>query len=154
MRAIRVAAADDDEVFREALADMVRSDARFVLVGTASSHDDIVHLVAVEQPDLVLLDVRMPGGGPEAARALTHVDGELARTGVAGVPVVVAVSAQSGPSVVLAMLRAGASGYLVKGEVGDDLPDLLVRCAAGEVVLAVPGATEALHRLVVGCPTR
>ncbi len=59
----------------------------------------------------------------------------------------VALTAQTGVTQVLAMLRAGALGYLVKGRVGHDLPDLLARCARGDVVLAVPGAAEAMRRL-------
>ena len=45
------------------------------------------------------------------------------------------------------MLRAGVVGYLVKGRIGAALPDVLARCAAGEVVLAVPCGAEALHEL-------
>ena len=63
---------------------------------------------------------------------------------------VVAVSAQTGTSVVVSMLRAGVSGYLVKGRLGA-LPDLVARCSNGEVVLAVPCAADAL-RQVVGAP--
>ena len=106
---------------------------------------------------MVLLDVRMPGGGAEAARALRAT--ASTNGGGAGAPAVVAVSAHTGTATVVAMLQAGAVGYLAKGRLAD-LPDLVARCAAGEVVLAVPSAADALDQLVrgavgaVGAPCR
>ena len=137
-RVISVAVADDDPGFTEALVDVLEADPRFRVVGTAATGEDLVDLVAQADPDVVLLDVQMPRGGAAAARALT-------RTGRG--PVVVALSAQTGATHVLAMLRAGAQGYLAKGRVGHDLPDLVARCARGDVVLAVPGAAEAMRQL-------
>jgi DNA-binding NarL/FixJ family response regulator len=141
VRVIRVAVADDDPLFREALVEVIRSDLRFALVGIAASGEEIVKVVRDVVPDLVVLDVQMPGGGVEAAAAITadFPRGEA--------PVLVAVSAQTGTSTVLAMLRAGAGGYLAKGRLGAYLPDVLERCANGQVILAAPGAAEALRRL-------
>ena len=101
------------------------------------------------RPDIVLVDVRMPGGGEAAARAVLTLpdrpaDGAGSRTAP---PVVIAVSGHTGTAVVAAMLRAGVSGYLAKGSLGH-LPDLVARCADGEVVLAVPGAVEALREVL------
>lgn len=139
-RVISVAIADDDPGFREALVDVLEADPRFTVLGVVATGEDLVDLVATTEPDLVLLDVQMPRGGAAAARALV-------RAGRSGGPVVVALSAQTGATHVLAMLRAGAMGYLMKGRVGNDLPDLLARCVAGDVVLAVPGAAEAMRQL-------
>jgi DNA-binding NarL/FixJ family response regulator len=141
MRVIRVAVADDDPLFREALVEVIRSDVRFALVGTASDGEEIVRIARDVVPDLVVLDVHMPGGGVEAAEAIRDAF-ERAEG-----PVVVAVSAQTGASAVLAMLRAGAVGYLAKGKLGAYLPDILERCASGHVVLAAPGGAEALRQL-------
>ena len=60
------------------------------------------------------------------------------------------MSAETSPDVVAALLRAGVRGYLAKGRLGPDLPDLVARCAAGEVILAVPTAAQALRRLADG----
>ena len=49
------------------------------------------------------------------------------------------------------MLRAGVSGYLAKGSLGR-LPDLVARCADGEVVLAVPGGVDALREVLASGP--
>lgn len=141
MQTIRVAIADDDAGFRDALVDVLQADPRFVVAGVAATGEDIIEVVATTQPDVVLLDVHMPRGGPVAARALTR------RNRGVGAPVVVALSAQTGATQVLSMLRAGALGYFLTGRVGQDLPDLIARCAAGDVILSVPGATEAMRQL-------
>ena len=146
VRTISVAIADDDAGFRDALVDVFEADDRFSVVGVAATGEDIIDVAASTDPDVVLLDVQMPRGGAVAARALTR------RTRGSSTPVVVALSAQTGAPHVLAMLRAGALGYLVKGRVGIDLPDLVARCAAGDVVLAVPGAAEAMRQLAGSHP--
>jgi two-component system nitrate/nitrite response regulator NarL len=136
--AIRVVVADDDEVMRSAVVDVLSADPRFDVVGTAASTDELVEAVGTGRPAVALVDVRMPGGGVAAATALTS----LPRP-----PVVVAVSASTELTTVVAMMRAGASGYLGKGRLGESLPDLVARCAAGEVVLAVPNAVAVLRAL-------
>jgi two-component system nitrate/nitrite response regulator NarL len=85
----------------------------------------------------------MPGGGAAAAETLRGYPS----AGLRG-PAVIAVSAITGAATVASLLRAGAVGYLAKGRLSA-LPDLVVRCANGEVVLAVPNAAEALRRLAV-----
>jgi DNA-binding NarL/FixJ family response regulator len=144
VRVIRVAIADNDLSFRTALIAVLEADPRFEVVGAVSNGDDLVRLARDTRPDLVMLDVRMPGGGPVAAKALREaaVDWETQ------VPVVVALSAQSAVDTVVAMLREGATSYLVKGELGSELPDLLVRSAAGGVVLAGPTGSQALRHLI------
>ena len=132
----RVVLADDDHVFREILVEVLDADDRFEVVGVAGDAVEVIALVEETDPDLVLLDVRMPGGGPVAAQAITAAGN--------GRPKVVALSAQAGSSHVLAMLRGGVVGYLVKGNVGADLPNLLARVARGEVILAAPGADQLL----------
>lgn len=137
--AIRVLVADDDDDFRSAIADVLDADERFSVVGTAADGEDAVEQALETAPAVVLLDVRMPGGGALAATRLRALPDP---------PVVVAVSAETGSSGVVAMLRAGATGYLAKGALGQRLPDLVARAATGERVLDVPGAEEALHQLL------
>lgn len=134
---VTVLVADDDAAFREALVDVLSADERFTVVGTAASGAEVPEMCARLRPDLVLVDVRMAGGGVDLARALRAQAGHR--------PVVVAVSAQTGVTTVAAMLSAGARGYLAKGRLGATLPDSLARVVAGERVLEVPGAEEALR---------
>lgn len=142
MTPVRVAVADDDPMIRSAISEVLRADPRFTVVGTAATGRALVDLLREQDVDVVLLDVRMPGGGPEGVAAVLD-------TTRAPVPAVVAVSAHTGPSTVAAMLRAGAVGYLAKGRLAA-LPDLVARCAAGEVVLAVTSGAEALRQLMAG----
>jgi len=137
MMTIKVVVADDDARVRGALIALLRTDRRFAVVAELSDGTTLVETVRRTEPDVVLLDVRMPGGGVEAARALQ-----------AGPPVViVAISAEISAPVVAEMVRAGANGYLAKGHLGADLPESVVRCVNGEVLLAVPTASQALRRL-------
>ena len=135
---IRVVVADDDELIRTVLSELVASDPRFVVVGQAADGIELLDVVARCDADVVLLDVRMPSGGVTAAVALQQ-----------GPPVVViAVSAETAPDTVAALLRAGVRGYLSKGRIGPELPDVVARCLAGEVVLAVPTAAHAVKKLI------
>jgi two-component system nitrate/nitrite response regulator NarL len=143
MPQIRVAIADDDAGVLSALVDVLAADPRFEVVGAVATGEDLRSLVTEVGPDVVLMDVRMPGGGPVGALALSSTtSGHLRRR-----PAVVAVSAHTGAVTVATMLRSGAVGYLAKGRLSG-LPDLVARCANGEVVLAVPSAAEALRQLL------
>ena len=137
---IRVVVADDDAAIRDVMRAVMASDPRFAVVGEAADGVELLDVVARADADVVLLDVRMPEGGVTAARALQqgpHV-------------VVVAVSAETSPDTVASLLRAGVRGYLSKGRLGPHLPDLVARCVAGEVILAVPTAAHAMRKLVDG----
>ena len=139
MERLRVVIADDHRDVLAALVAAVESDRRFVVVGTASSGTEASRRAGDGDVDLVLLDVRMQDGGATAARRISALT---------PAPAVVAISAETDAATVLGMLDAGAVGYLAKGSIGDALPDLLFRCARGEVVLAVPSAAAALRRLL------
>ena len=133
---IRVVLADDDAHVRQALRLTLEADARFLVAGETDSGHDVEEVLAETTPDVVLMDVHMPGGGPELCRTVSASG---------GAPVVVAVSANQHASTVRSMLRAGATGYLGKGQLGDDLCDLLARCARGHVVIAVAQARTVLE---------
>lgn len=140
MGSITVVVADGDEAMRHALTTMLRTDARFDVVGQVATGAGLVEAVREWRPHVVLVDVKMPGGGAEALAALSQ--------GPPAVPIV--VTAETAPATVLGALRAGARGYLAKGRLGSHLPDLVARCAYGEVVLAVPTGAEALRQLLSG----
>ena len=140
MRIYRVVVADDDPTFRSAAVEVLEADERFAVVGEVATGSGLVELVQDTGADVVLLDVRMPGGGPAAAQQLTERFGRRV--------VMVAVSAQVETATVFRMLRAGTSGYLPKGRLGASMPDLVARCAEGELVLAVPTGAAALHQLL------
>lgn len=139
MSTIRTVVADDDADVRSALCAMLDDDPRFTVVAQAASGYDAVAAVIRENPDAALLDIRMPGGGVEAAREIQ----------TAGLPaVLIAVSAKVDAMMVATLLRAGVRGVLVKGRLGRSITDVVARCCAGEVILATPVAAEALKILL------
>jgi two-component system nitrate/nitrite response regulator NarL len=138
MTTIRVVVADDDDLMRRAIVDALNAHDAITVVGDAATGVGLPELVAEARADLVVLDVRMPAGGAEAARALRARDPQT---------VVVAVSANNDVSTVAAMVRAGATGFLAKGHLGTTFADDLVRCTQGEVMIAVPHAVQVLHAL-------
>src|SRR6476659_8480440 len=71
MRAIRIAVVDDHPVFREGVISVLRSEEGFDLVGEGRCSEDAVRLASEMRPDVMLLDVSMPGGGINALKAIT-----------------------------------------------------------------------------------
>ena len=132
--------ADDDPELRAALAGLLEQEPDFCVVEQATTGDDAVAAVREHLAELVLADVRMPGGGPELVRRLVALPHR---------PVVASFSAQADPTTWRRVLAAGASAYLLKGAVARDLPVLLRRCMQGHlVVVGVPGAADAVRRLL------
>ena len=142
---IRTVVADNDAGFRAAVVDVLGADPRFTVVGEAADGEELLEVAATADPDLVLVDVRMPSGGAVAAHALTS---STDHTGPSQRPLVVGISADTGPEVVASMLQAGAAGYFAKGRLGASFADLLARVAEGEVVVAVPTGIHALRHLL------
>ena len=146
---IRVVVADDDATFRKAAIGLLEADPRITVIGEAADGDALADVAVITEPDVVLLDVRMPGGGVTGAQSVAEL---AARTGRRWRPAVVAVTAETAPDVVESMLRAGVVGYVAKGRIGSTLPDIVARIHEGEVVLAAPTAVRALRRLVRDVP--
>ncbi|QIG44069.1 response regulator transcription factor [Nocardioides anomalus] len=135
---VPIAVADDDERFRAALVDLLEADGRFDVVGAVGDGAELLRLHAEHRPRVVVLDVRMPGGGAAAAAALG-----AARPA----PLVVVVSADTGTSTVAELLRAGAVAYLAKDRLGPDLGEVVSRVLDGEVVIGTPNAARVVRRL-------
>jgi two-component system nitrate/nitrite response regulator NarL len=140
---IRVMIADDDAAVRAALIDSLEGDPRFTVLAAVSTGSELVQRSRELRPDVALVDVQMPGGGEQAVRALLQ-DFTC--------PVVIAISASVAMGTILPILRAGATGYLAKGNLGRSLPDLVARCAGGQAMLAVPGGGAILRALSAPIP--
>jgi DNA-binding NarL/FixJ family response regulator len=137
---VTVIAADDEPLVREALLALLEDDPRLDVVGVGTTGTEAVGLATAHQPTIALLDMRMPHGGVGAIRAVRAAS---PRTRV------VVLSAYDDTLSVMGVLRAGAVGFLTKGRLTTDLPGVLVRCAAGEVVIASEAAAMALDELIV-----
>jgi len=119
---LRILVADDNETVRNALEAVISREPGFVLVGAAANATEAVRIAGAEQPDVALVDVRMPGGGGKAAAEGMRL--------VAPACKVIALSQHDDSATVREMLRAGVIGYLVKG------------CPNREIVEAVKNAAE------------
>jgi DNA-binding NarL/FixJ family response regulator len=107
MDTLRILIADDHLLFRDGLRALLLADPDAELVGEASTGDEAVALAAELQPDLVLMDVQMPGtGGIEATRQIVNASPHIR---------VLVVTMFSDDHLVFAAMRAGARGYLLKG---------------------------------------
>lgn len=138
-RRIRVLLADDEPSFRDALADIIIDEPSFDLVALAADSGQAVELAARQQPDVAVVDVRMPGGGgPEAARGIRIASPATA---------VLALSASDDRGSVFRMLQAGAMGYMVKGATGAALIDGIRRAVDHEPTLSMQATAHVLHKL-------
>lgn len=136
---IRILLADDHPVVREGIRGMLQSYDDIEVVGQAGSGPEAVSLVAVLKPDLVLMDLRMPGGdGVAATRAIAAE--------YPGTRVVVLTTYETDQDILRA-IEAGASGYLLKDIAPADLARSVRSAAAGETVLATSAASALLGRL-------
>ncbi|HZR92155.1 MAG TPA: EAL domain-containing protein [Gaiellaceae bacterium] len=135
---IRVLIVDDEPAVRSALAACLALEPLFALAGSAASAEEAVALAAETRPDVALVDFGMPGGGHEAVRGI------LERSPATRV---VALSGSSERQVVLEMLRAGATSYLVKGVDIAVIAETVLRSASGASILAPEVAASVLGEL-------
>lgn len=110
MTEVRVLVVDDQEPYRRAMSAVVAATDGFVVVGAVTTGEESLDAVAELHPDLVLMDVHLPGiDGVEAARRLS---------GQADGPVVVLLSTYDADQVDLA--GSGAAAYVAKADLGPD----------------------------------
>lgn len=131
--AIRVVIADDEALVRSGLALLLRHEPDFEVVGQAADGLSAVSIARRERPDVVLMDIRMPGiSGIEATRRLTGQGNDACR--------VLILTTFDHDENVFAALRAGASGFLPKDSEPERLLEGIRVVARGEALLA-PRAT-------------
>ena len=131
----RIVIVDDQEMVRTGLRMVLDAEPEFVVAGEAGDGETAVRLVQRERPEVVLMDVRMPGvDGIEATRRITE-----AHPGVA----VLVLTTFDLDEYVYGALRAGASGFLLKDAPADDLVDAIRVVARGDALLA-PQVTKRL----------
>lgn len=136
----RVLICENDPAMRSALADLVLSYPTLELAGVACDPDEAGDIARNGRIDAALLDVRMPkGGGPRAA-SLVRTYHPKAR--------IVALSAHAEREVVLEMLLAGASEYLIKGVDENSIADALQRTGYGHLGMPVMELEEMVFALV------
>jgi len=122
----RVVIVDDHHLFRSGVRTELAGQVD--VVGDASGVDDAVAVIARQEPDVVLLDVHMPdGGGVEVIRRVADQEAR---------PRFLALSVSDAAEDVIAVIRAGARGYVTKSISGTELADAVRRVADGDAVFS------------------
>lgn len=120
---LRVLISDDDPMIRDALREVLEAEPDIDVVGVAGDADEAIALAVEHAPAVVVLDVRMPGGGgPRAAREiLDRAPGTR----------ILAFSAYDDSGTVAEMLRAGIVEYLLKGAPNTEIVEAVRRAGSG-----------------------
>ena len=126
---VRMAVVDDHPVVRDGLVAMLGADEHIEVVGSAHDGAEALRLIARTRPDVVLMDLRMPGmSGTEAIRSLRREDPPLPR--------VLVLTTYDTDRDIRGALEAGADGYLLKDARREDLLRAVHDLAAGRPVLS------------------
>lgn len=134
---ISVVLADDQSLIRSAVAQLVSGEEDMEVVGEAVDGRQAVDLVRTLHPDVVLMDIRMPGTDGIAATQMICADATLAGTRI------IILTTFEEDAYVLEALRAGASGFVGKGTETADLMSAIRVVHSGDALLS-PRATQAL----------
>jgi DNA-binding NarL/FixJ family response regulator len=136
---IRLVIADDHPIVRDGLRGMFAGDPRFEVLAEASDGAQAVELARTLEPDVILMDLRMPRmDGVSAIRRLGEL-GLAAR--------VLVLTTYDTESDVLPAIEAGATGYLLKDAPSDDLLRAVQSAARGEAVLSPSVASRLMGRM-------
>lgn len=123
MSPIRIAVIDDHPLFREGVTRSLSETGDFEIVAEGSSMDDAIGIAEMHAPDVMLMDISMPGGGLEAIGPILDNRPEQR--------IVMLTVSEAGDDITRA-LNSGASGYVLKGVGSKALADILRSVAAGE----------------------
>jgi DNA-binding NarL/FixJ family response regulator len=128
MEPVRILIADDHPVFRFGLRALLSAESDFAVVGEATTGEEALALAEALQPDLILMDVNMPGlNGIEATRRILEIS--------PGIGVLIVTMFDDDASVFAAM-RAGARGYLLKGAAGEETIRAIRSVSEGEAIFS------------------
>ncbi len=138
---IKVLLTDDHHLFREGLSRILQDAPGIELIATASSGEAAQKLAAQHQPDMILMDINMPGmGGIEATRQLHETHPEIK---------VLMLTISEEDQDLFAAIRAGARGYILKNSSSQELLAAIQRVQAGEAVINPSMAVKLLDEFAL-----
>src|SRR5438105_9300252 len=137
METIRLLIADDHAFYREGVRTMLSSVAETEVVGEAGTGDEVITLALTLQPDVILMDLKMPGpNGIEATRRILHSSPRMG---------VLVITMFEDDDSVFAAMRAGARGYLLKDADQDELVRAVKAVCRGEAIFSPSIAQRMIH---------
>lgn len=128
MKRIRILVADDHNLVREALCQMLQTEPDFEVIGQAADGEEAFQKVKVLDPDIVLMDIHMPRGreGIEATQRITEHNPRIG---------VIMLTMERQDEYLIEAIKAGAKGYLLKNANSGELIEAIRAVAAGEAQL-------------------
>jgi two-component system invasion response regulator UvrY len=121
---IRVLVVDDHDLVRMGIVSLLSDGDRIQVIAEASSGEEAIELAKEHEPDVVLMDIRMPGmGGLEATRKLLRFNEDIK---------VIAVTACAEDPFASRLLQAGAAGYMTKGATADEMIMAVIKVKSGQ----------------------
>jgi len=138
---IRLAIVDDHSIFREGMLSVLSTEPDIEIVGQGANAEDAVRLAREFLPDIIFLDISMPGGGLNAAQLI-----------VESYPVVkiIILTGSEGESHVMTALKTGARAYVLKGVAARELVNILHMVQAGEIYVTPTLAANLLSEMTTG----
>src|SRR5438128_1935515 len=137
MEPIRVLIADDHAFYREGVRTMLSSVPETEVIGEAGTGDEVIALALTLQPDVILMDLKMPGpNGIEATRRILHSSPRMG---------VLVITMFEDDDSVFAAMRAGARGYLLKDADQDELVRAVKAVCRGEAIFSPSIAQRMIH---------
>jgi DNA-binding NarL/FixJ family response regulator len=145
MDKLRILIAEDSAPFREGLHNLLQSVDSLEVVGEATSGQEAIQLARELQPDIVLMDVQMPGlNGIEATRQIVYTSPHIS---------ILMLTMFEDDESVFAALRAGARGYLLKGALKAEIVRAIQGVASGEAIFGPSIARRLMQYFSAPRPT-
>ena len=141
MAKLRIVVADDHALLRAGLTALISAQSDMEIVGEASSADEAVQAVLQSVPDVLTLDLTMPGGS--SVKAIEKVRQQSPSTKV------LVLTMHDDPAYLRATLAAGADGYLVKTATDSEMLNALRAVAKGRTVVNLAATPQKIHSAIV-----
>ena len=137
MDPIRILIADDHPIFRDGLRALLESVPDMQVIGEAATGEEVLAQAHTLQPDVILMDIKMPGmNGIEATRRILHISPHIH---------ILVVTMFEDDDSVFAAIRAGAHGYLLKGAVQEETLRAIRAVSNGEAIFGPAIATRLIQ---------
>jgi len=137
MDTLRVLIADDHPLFRKGMRTLLNATAETEVIGEATNGQEVIELAATLQPDVILMDLQMPGvNGIEATRQILHQNPHIR---------ILVVTLFEDDTSVFNALRAGARGYILKDAKEDEMVRAIRAVGRGEAIFSPAIATRLME---------
>jgi DNA-binding NarL/FixJ family response regulator len=144
MDSLRILIADDHPLFRKGMRTLLTATAEIEVVGEATTGQEVIELAASLQPDVILMDLQMPGiNGIEATRQIVHTSPHIR---------ILVITLFEDDASVFTALRAGARGYILKDAKEEEMVRAIRAVSSGEAIFSPTIATRLMDFFAAPLP--